>query len=220
MNCFQICIFVLIATTALQLLHPAQGLWIAFKFVSLYWSQQREWWIAKPVSSCELLSNLYLCTDRNNRCWRYFLGSGVVNCFQICIFVLIATTQGYLVRRGIVLWIAFKFVSLYWSQQPLKVDHNDNAVVNCFQICIFVLIATTVTRANAERFLVVNCFQICIFVLIATTASMPLTMSSQLWIAFKFVSLYWSQQLLFVSDQMVRRCELLSNLYLCTDRNN
>ena len=168
-NCFQICIFVLIATTQSSSCTATHRLWIAFKFVSLYWLQQlliakRGKWL-----SCELLSNLYLCTDCNNRLPWNRPAHGVVNCFQICIFVLIATTYCRSSEKRQQLWIAFKFVSLYWLQQRphfsgmtdircellsnlyLCTDCNNlqisssksNRVVNCFQICIFVLIATT-----------------------------------------------------------------------------
>ena len=40
------------------------------------------------VSCCELLSNLYLCPMTNNRIASNTRRATVVNCFQICIFVL------------------------------------------------------------------------------------------------------------------------------------
>ena len=41
----------------------------------------------------------------------------VVDCFQICIFVLGNTTLVLVVIVVVRLWIAFKFVSLYWVTQ-------------------------------------------------------------------------------------------------------
>jgi len=61
----------------------------------------------------------------------------------------------------------------------------------------------------------VNYFQICIFVSDDTTPRLLRVNSFELWIAFKFVSLYRMTQLHNQLDQPSGRCELLSNLYLC-----
>ena len=63
---------------------------------------------------------------------------------------------------------------------------------------------------------VVNCFQICIFVLSNTTKSCTKRVSFLLWIAFKFVSLYLVTQPNRRRAWGHSCCELLSNLYLCT----
>ena len=117
---------------------------------------------------CELLSNLYLCIGNNN------------------------TGDDTFTKHG--LWIAFKFVSLHWQQQPA--------------IELQILIS------------VVNCFQICIFALATTTQTCRRTWSCRLWIAFKFVSLHWQQQPFFCIYFCACCCELLSNLYLCIGNNN
>ena len=169
MNCFQICIFVLIATTLEAEIMAAPLLWIAFKFVSLYWSQQ-----------------LLLI---------YSVLIQVVNCFQICIFVLIATTCEKRLQDVIELWIAFKFVSLYWSQQRTWCTGAPRW--RC-ELLSNLYLCTDRNNANSlgtKHQQVVNCFQICIFVLIATTRPYAYAITIPLWIAFKFVSLYWSQQL-------------------------
>ena len=44
-------------------------------------------------SSCELLSNEYLCASRNNYRHDIFPQRQVVNCFQMSIFVLAETTN-------------------------------------------------------------------------------------------------------------------------------
>ena len=194
MNCFQICIFVLIATTIHVSERTHLQLWIAFKFVSLYWSQQQLNYLFISYSSCELLSNLYLCTDRNNLSLYAYPILFVVNCFQICIFVLIATTTVHFETLGGRLWIAFKFVSLYWSQQHYATCATGWR--SCELLSNLYLCTDRNNRSSAISLciVVVNCFQICIFVLIATTALAEGGRTLQLWIAFKFVSLYWSQQ--------------------------
>ena len=65
MNCFQIIIFVL-TRTAHQLLDE-EGI------------------------SCELLSNHYLCANKNSIAPEHTIHDTVVNCFQIIIFVLTRT---------------------------------------------------------------------------------------------------------------------------------
>ena len=87
------------------------------------------------------------------------------------------------------LWIAFKFVSLYRMTQHNFVAKGQQSVVNCFQICIFVSDDTA---------------KYCSVVII-----------NQLWIAFKFVSLYRMTQRCRTGGHRWRGCELLSNLYLC-----
>ena len=137
-NCFQICIFVSGFTTFFQANTPPQELWIAFKFVSLYRVLQLFPQQLEEYRSCELLSNLYLCIGFYNRLPSLPIPPGVVNCFQICIFVSGFTTEpsdisfvercellsnlylcigfynDFCTNRYISsLWIAFKFVSLY-----------------------------------------------------------------------------------------------------------
>ena len=143
-----------------------------------------------------------------------YIAEIVVNCFQICIFVSDNTTMRCVRMYARLLWIAFKFVSLYQIIQHWWVHTPRWRVVNCFQICIFVSDNTTLYSMQATRF--------------------------KLWIAFKFVSLYqiiqpepfhrtWIivvncfQICIFVSDNTTKlfcwefldSCELLSNLYLC-----
>ena len=168
MNCFQICIFVLIATTFVSSVSQERRLWIAFKFVSLYWLQQHTFIVRSTAVSCELLSNLYLCTDCNNSYGVASLKVGVVNCFQICIFVLIATTIFHTCNLMGVLWIAFKFVSLYWLQQLLRPCF---CAAGCCELLSNLYLCTD---CNNSRF--------------------SSSVKSKLWIAFKFVSLYWLQQ--------------------------
>ena len=213
-NCFQICIFVSDFTTHADGLVHRERLWIAFKFVSL----------------CRILQPSPSFT----------LTVTVVNCFQICIFVSDFTTRLRTFGSTMKLWIAFKFVSLCRILQPayirkrlqyrcellsnlylcvgfynLNLTNNERAaVVNCFQICIFVSDFTTWSRWWQQRsgcellsnlYLcvgfyntlqvednsqeVVNCFQICIFVSDFTTLWKSFKIPFKLWIAFKFVSL-------------------------------
>ena len=117
-----------------------------------------------------------------------------MNCFQICIFVLWQTTYSGLARSSVLLWIAFKFVSLSYDKQHERTRMLGRLVVNCFQICIFVLWQTTLGFRQ---------FSDCL-----------------LWIAFKFVSLSYDKQRKSSGYATASGCELLSNLYLCPMTNN
>ena len=219
-NCFQICIFVSGFTTIISSLIAAKLLWIAFKFVSLYRVLQHQVLHRCDVACCELLSNLYLCIGFYNGSVFRLMLTTVVNCFQICIFVSGFTTRWFhqchrecceLLSN---LYLCIGFYNSYWM------DCYTKAVVNCFQICIFVSGFTTqsfwdCSQTGCEllsnlylcigfynessgswwRANVVNCFQICIFVSGFTTELYTIAQALQLWIAFKFVSLYRVLQL-------------------------
>ena len=116
MNCFQIIIFVLTRTAKTYYFKTSEG--------------------------CELLSNHYLCADKNSYKFNYHNSLFVVNCFQIIIFVLTRTA-----------WILngkFLCCCELLSNHYLCADKNSTCllffaalnVVNCFQIIIFVLTRT------------------------------------------------------------------------------
>ena len=117
-------------------------MWFAFKLVSLnHWKQP----------SGELYSR-----------------DSVVICFQISIFEPLETTSRERWDSGVMLWFAFKLVSLnHWKQQKSK---------------------------HPIHQLVVICFQISIFEPLETTLPVNNWMYKQLWFAFKLVSLnHWKQ---------------------------
>ena len=123
-NCFQICIFVSDDTARHTHNLCLAELWIAFKFVSLYRMTQLLGLRAFKFLGCELLSNLYLCIGWHSMRSFSKLAMAVVNCFQICIFVSDDTAHHELQPRRDLLWIAFKFVSLYRMTQPNPALHT------------------------------------------------------------------------------------------------
>ena len=143
-------------------------LWIAFKLVSLQLQTQLQ--------------------EENA------LASAVVNCFQISIFAVANTTSSSLIFFSILLWIAFKLVSLQLQTQHYLMRVFRHGVVNCFQISIFAVANTTARHEHCSSLLlwiafklvslqlqtqqqecrqilglVVNCFQISIFAVANTT---------------------------------------------------
>ena len=141
--CFQISIFEPLETTIVKPEPCSVELWFAFKLVSLnHWKQQK---ILFPV------------------------GIVVVICFQISIFEPLETTPLRFDTCSILLWFAFKLVSLNHWKQPYYQNHYYNKVVICFQISIFEPLETTIVK--------------------------PEPCSVELWFAFKLVSLnHWKQQ--------------------------
>ena len=164
---------------------------------------------------CELLSNLYLCIGWHSNVAYAIAIKFVVNCFQICIFVSDDTAKMTYERIWSMLWIAFKFVSLYRMTQLIKnivILSIGCELLSNLYLCIGWHSKTLQAKRGA---IVVNCFQICIFVSDDTAFCLTNCIIDQLWIAFKFVSLYRMTQPGGAEPLPFVRCELLSNLYLC-----
>ena len=168
-----------------------------------------------PAGCCELLSNLYLCIGWHSVCSNGTTPWSVVNCFQICIFVSDDTARGALRCLWNLLWIAFKFVSLYRMTQleaaGIHIDGGCELLSNLY-LCIG---WHSLSWVGTIHVVVVNCFQICIFVSDDTAIDSSALQGTQLWIAFKFVSLYRMTQPYCWRGTSMPCCELLSNLYLC-----
>ena len=137
-------------------------------------------------------------------------------CFQNYIFELLNTAKKSYFFVKILLWFAFRIISLnYWIQRAL--------VVICLILCCDLLselylwtIEYSVFRFGSKKQLVVICFQNYIFELLNTAILEQSTNSDSLWFAFRIISLnYWIQQS-FVILVFISRCDLLSELYLWT----
>ena len=157
--CFQISIFEPLETTTILFQCGQTELWFAFKLVSLnHWKQLK------------LKRELYMC---------------VVICFQISIFEPLETTLTRLDAFTLMLWFAFKLVSLNHWKQHLGFTMTSYTVVICFQISIFEPLETTTTRKKRIRY--------------------------PLWFAFKLVSLNHWKQLFSTIGLASMCCDLLSN---------
>ena len=67
----------------------------------------------------------------------------VVICFQISIFEPLETTAGLWMSSSVLLWFAFKLVSLNHWKQLVNSEDKEWFVVICFQISIFEPLETT-----------------------------------------------------------------------------
>ena len=159
MICFQISIFEPLETTSDYGLRTISLLWFAFKLVSLnHWKQ--------------------LDSDISFLAW-------VVICFQISIFEPLETTASAVPAAILLLWFAFKLVSLnHWKQ---------------------------LTSNRRGWAIVVICFQISIFEPLETTGHGKMSIRKQLWFAFKLVSLNHWKQPYDAAPPREACCDLLSN---------
>ena len=118
-------------------------MWFAWKFLSLwYQTQQKVPTILKDLS-CDLLENFYLCGIKHNRSYLVCLSILVVICLKISIFVVSNTTCVLLFSYLLLLWFAWKFLSLWYQTQRLIECKNREDVVICLKISIFVVSNTT-----------------------------------------------------------------------------
>ena len=168
--CLKIRTFVVSATTHRKISKYMRVLWFAWKFVPLWYQQQPKKNFNQRDGSCDLLENSYLCGISNNSVCQIASSASVVICLKIRTFVVSATTSLFTIPICSMLWFAWKFVPLWYQQQPVWRRLLAVWVVICLKIRTFVVSATTIFRLNHIRLL--------------------------LWFAWKFVPLWYQQQLL------------------------
>ena len=186
-------------------------LWIAFKSLYLWYSEQLSIILCSLSSSCELLS-------------------------KVCIFDILSNSQSSIVCQ-LLLWIAFKSLYLWYSEQHYAFGLAVCQVVNCFQkfvslifwatvriqgavqvccellskVCIFDILS----NFDSLRLLlhcVVNCFQKFVSLIFWATYCFYISYISMLWIAFKSLYLWYSEQLHCCGGRGAFGCELLSKV--------
>ena len=166
--CLKIRTFVVSATTEASIYIPSAELWFAWKFVPLWYQQQRRGESITASHSCDLLENSYLCGISNNNfpCWCVLIK--VVICLKIRTFVVSATTLGYIAHIPI-------SCDLLENSYLCGISNNRELeypfpkwVVICLKIRTFVVSATTLYYLSSQCYL--------------------------LWFAWKFVPLWYQQQ--------------------------
>ena len=146
------------------------------------------------IACCELLWIMYLWNIEYNEDNIDYINVFVVNCFELCIFEILNTTrfryQG--IQCGCeLLWIMYLWNIEYNSFAWTRIGSD---VVNCFELCIFEILNTTLFNHNDFEYccellwimylwnieynsspvavgnaVVVNCFELCIFEILNTT---------------------------------------------------
>ena len=135
---------------------------------------------------------MYLWQIEYNDIFSFEKNIPVVNRFKLCIFDRLNTTNSYIIKCDIMLWIALNYVSLTdWIQR-----HDPSAI----------------------RRIVVNRFKLCIFDRLNTTLLRKFVSKIRLWIALNYVSLTdWIQPLQWLASG----CHVVNRFKLCIfDRLN
>ena len=220
MNCFQKIVSLIFWTTQTAREKHEAKLWIAFKKLYLWYSEQRHS-VSFPTSCCcELLSKNCIFDILNNGFGAGTVDLEVVNCFQKIVSLIFWTTDVFTAPNCLQLWIAFKKLYLWYSEQ-LKA--NENGMRTCCELlsknCIFDILNNENTGIKWVG-LVVNCFQKIVSLIFWTTRWGLHDAWNQLWIAFKKLYLWYSEQLLCCENRNQPSCELLSKNCIFDILNN
>ena len=117
--CFQTYIFVILNTALPRLIDVKIGCDLLSNLYLCHIEYSRRCGSQRHGRSCDLLSNLYLCHieySTEDVCCRV---CSVVICFQTYIFVILNTAISLWRCGSVMLWFAFKLISLsYWIQPP------------------------------------------------------------------------------------------------------
>ena len=169
-------------------------LWFAWKYLPLWYQQQLFLFPYYFYSCCDLLENIYLCGINNNVEVNEKVFDAVVICLKISTFVVSTTTERWSFYLWLLLWFAWKYLPLWYQQQLNKSTSNGQEVVICLKISTFVVSTTTL--------------------------DIILLIKSLLWFAWKYLPLWYQQQLIQEPWPEAESCDLLENIYLCGINNN
>ena len=219
-NCFQKLVSLIFWTTWHDIETTPPALWIAFKNLYLWYSEQPTAFIRWRRTGCELLSKTCIFDILNNRSSWMVKSSGVVNCFQKLVSLIFWTTTASILYLPPALWIAFKNLYLWYSEQ-LKVDWIPGTY--CCELlsktCIFDILNNR-RAEEAKLYFVVNCFQKLVSLIFWTTRELNRSDCRSLWIAFKNLYLWYSEQRRISSTYVAVGCELLSKTCIFDILNN
>ena len=140
------------------------------KFVSLiFWATIRRNRLSRL--SCELLSKVCIFDILSNRKSNMHRKTLVVNCFQKFVSLIFWATNFDKVKETIKLWIAFKSLYLWYSEQLEKIKEKQELGCELLsKVCIFDILSNSILFEKPKIVL---------------------------WIAFKSLYLWYSEQQLF-----------------------
>jgi len=245
-NCFQKIVSLIFWTTSSRNALRWLTLWIAFKKLYLWYSEQQSVEREANHESCELLSKNCIFDILNNCQRDYIFVFIVVNCFQKIVSLIFWTTRRNTRCTPTRLWIAFKKLYLWYSEQQWRAilwillrlwiafkklylwyseqqELNSVLMKNGCELlsknCIFDIL-NNFKGTFRFGFWVVNCFQKIVSLIFWTTAAAQETVTYWLWIAFKKLYLWYSEQLKTSYPSGEGRCELLSKNCIFDILNN
>ena len=195
-------------------------MWFAWKFLSLWYQTQLNSLSPFASACCDLLENFYLCGIKHNQRGSRKTTQIVVICLKISIFVVSNTTHQLKNQRQILLWFAWKFLSLWYQTQHMLIKRFQSDccdLLENFYLCGI--------KHNGHQFAVygtkvVICLKISIFVVSNTTCAKAPIAPPALWFAWKFLSLWYQTQLKGMAQYTKQSCDLLENFYLCGIKHN
>ena len=154
-------------------------MWFAWKYLPLWYQQQRLAISVTLRKCCDLLENIYLCGINNN--WQVFLTWiwNVVICLKISTFVVSTTTH-------INTPCSFAGCDLLENIYLCGINNNRG-------------------RWTSLRGLVVICLKISTFVVSTTTCDVFITYTVWLWFAWKYLPLWYQQQLILCNLLFIKR---------------
>ena len=220
MNCFQKFVSLIFWTTKIHWISSWIWLWIAFKSLYLWYSEQRRATLNLRLISCELLSKVCIFDILNNAKLGDSHNRSVVNCFQKFVSLIFWTTSFAAGMSPRPLWIAFKSLYLWYSEQQQGQRVSPKQCCELLsKVCIFDILN------NRDIFLitayiVVNCFQKFVSLIFWTTFRCVNIFIWVLWIAFKSLYLWYSEQLKTERTYLRYSCELLSKVCIFDILNN
>ena len=220
MNCFQKLVSLIFwTTTCLQRSFPDR-LWIAFKNLYLWYSEQHTTKALYQLSGCELLSKTCIFDILNNKSFAELYSETVVNCFQKLVSLIFWTTAVKKELTDSMLWIAFKNLYLWYSEQlryfPLSYASRCELLS---KTCIFDILNNVDEDIHISA-VVVNCFQKLVSLIFWTTTCLQRSFPDRLWIAFKNLYLWYSEQHTTKALYQLSGCELLSKTCIFDILNN
>ena len=171
--------------------HPL--LWFAWKFVPLWYQQQHRrttdrWWV---VVICLKIRTFVVSATTRDRVGEFFSGCDLLENSYLC---GISNNLRSAVRVWLELWFAWKFVPLWYQQQPLTNQHLLTRSCDLLENSYLCGISNNLIPVICRILFVVICLKIRTFVVSATTISCKSFCNSLLWFAWKFVPLWYQQQ--------------------------
>ena len=136
-----------------------ESLWIAFKSLYLWYSEQL--WQPPLLywSCCELLSKVCIFDILSNRGTSCKCPHPVVNCFQKFVSLIFWATDRFPESHLQELWIAFKSLYLWYSEQrTVSISCRPQGCELLSKVCIFDILSNLCSLSN-NKVSVVNCFQ-------------------------------------------------------------
>ena len=141
-------------------------------------------------------------------------------CLKISTFVVSTTTGRPKASSHAPLWFAWKYLPLWYQQQHLAKDDDKARGCDLLENIYLCGINNNGMHYETVAHPVVICLKISTFVVSTTTLPCCLHAYSELWFAWKYLPLWYQQQLCFLKQVVAERCDLLENIYLCGINNN